>query len=103
MVIFGAGQDPPLTTVPLPAETLEDPETPEEDEIPDEDDELVPDEVPAPDEPVPSVDRCGREAVMCANFAPITAAAAAESRAIRQVNFLTRRRPSSLARAACEY
>jgi len=92
-------------TVPPPAEPPEDPETPEEDEMPDED-ELVPEEVPVPPDEEPPladespVDRCGREAVICANFAPTTAAAAAESRPIRQVIFLTRRRPSSRARPA---
>jgi hypothetical protein len=103
VVIAGAGQDPPLVTVPLPLETPEDPETPEEDEIPEEDDEvpeeddeLVPDEVPLPDAELP-VDRCGRDAVICANFAPTTVAAAAASRPAVQVIFLTRRRPASLA------
>jgi hypothetical protein len=88
-------------TVPLPEED----ETPEDDEIPDEED--VPAEVPVDDDPAdeeePPTERCGSSAVMCANLAPMTAAAAADSRAIRQVIFLTRRRPSSRARAALEY
>ena len=83
----------------------EDDETPEDDEIPDEED--VPAEVPEAgdpdDEDEPSVDRCGSIAVMCANLAPMTAAAAADSRPTRQVIFLTRRRPSSRASAALEY
>ena len=83
----------------------EDDETPEDDEIPDEED--VPAEVPVDDDPAdedePSTDRCGSIAVMCANLAPMTAAAAADSRPTRQVIFLTRRRPSSRARAALEY
>jgi hypothetical protein len=96
----GAGQDPPLVmTVPLPLEAPEDPETPEDDEIPEEEDELVPDDVPAPDVELP-VDRCGREAVRCANFAPTTVAAAAENSPAVQVIFLTRRSPVSLARRA---
>jgi hypothetical protein len=73
----------------------EDDETPEDDEIPDEED--VPAEVPVDDDPEdedePSPDRCGNVAVMCANLAPMTAAAAADSRPTRQVIFLTRRRP----------
>jgi hypothetical protein len=87
-------------TVPLPEED----ETPEDDEIPDEED--VPAEVPVDDDPADEeepTERCGSSAVMCANLAPMTAAAAADSRAIRQVIFLTRRRPSSRARAALEY
>jgi hypothetical protein len=87
--------------VPPPGED----ETPEDDEIPDEED--VPAEVPVDDDPAdeeePSTDRCGSTAVKCANLAPMTAAAAAEKRPIRQVIFLTRRRPSSRARAASEY
>ena len=83
----------------------EEDETPEDDEIPDEED--VPAEVPEAgdpeDEDEPSVDRCGSIAVMCANLAPMTAAAAADSRPTRQVIFLTRRRPSSRASAALEY
>ena len=83
----------------------EDDETPEDDEIPDEED--VPAEVPVDDDPEdedePWTDRCGNIAVMCANLAPMTAAAAADSRPTRQVIFLTRRRPSSLASAALEY
>jgi hypothetical protein len=80
-------------------------ETPEDDEIPDEED--VPAEVPVDDDPAdedePPTDRCGSTAVKCANLAPMTAAAAADSRPARQVIFLTRRRPSSRARAALEY
>jgi hypothetical protein len=83
----------------------EEDETPEDDEIPDEED--VPAEVPEAgdpeDEDEPSTDRCGSIAVMCANLAPMTAAAAADSRPTRQVIFLTRRRPSSLASDALEY
>ena len=93
-----------MATPPPP----EDDETPEDDEIPDEED--VPAEVPEAgdpddedDEDEPSVDRCGSIAVMCANLAPMTAAAAADSRPTRQVIFLTRRRPSSRASAALEY
>ena len=88
-----------MTVLP-PLETPEDPETPDEDETPEEDDE-VPDEDDelVPDAELP-VDRCGREAVMCANFAPTTAAAAADSRPAVQVIFLTRRSPVSLARRA---
>jgi len=87
--------------VPPPGED----ETPEDDEIPDEED--VPAEVPVDDDPEDedelSTDRCGNMAVMCANLAPMTAAAAADSRPTRQVIFLTRRRPSSRAMAALEY
>jgi len=83
----------------------EDDETPEDDEIPDELD--VPAEVPVDDDPAdddePSTDRCGSAAVKCANLAPMTAAAAADSRPTRQVIFLTRRRPSSRASASLEY
>ena len=67
----------------------------------------MPCQVPVDDDPAdedePSTDRCGSIAVMCANLAPMTAAAAADSRPTRQVIFLTRRRPPSLARAAAEY
>jgi len=76
-------------------------ETPDEDEIPD-DEELPVDDDPS-DEDEPPIDRCGSAGVKCANFAPMTAAAAAETRPTRQVIFLTRRRPSSRARAALEY
>jgi hypothetical protein len=83
----------------------EDDETPEDDEIPDEVD--VPAEVPVDDDPEdedePPTDRCGNIAVMCPNLAPMTAAAAADRRPTRQVIFLTRRRPSSLASTALEY
>jgi hypothetical protein len=82
-----------------------DDETPEDDEIPDEED--VPAEVPVDDDPEdedePPTDRCGNIAVMCANLAPMTAAAAADRRPAHQVIFLTRRRPSSLASVALEY
>jgi hypothetical protein len=61
-------------------------------------DELSPDDVRALDAEV-LVDSC-EDAVVCANFAPMRAAAAAESRPAVQVSFLTRRRPVSLARAA---
>ena len=82
----------------------EEDETPEDDEIPDEED--VPAEVPEagdPEDEDEPVDRCGSIAVMCANLAPMTAAAAADSSPTRQVIFLTRRRPSSRASAALEY
>jgi hypothetical protein len=95
------GHEPPLVATPPPEED----ETPEDDEIPDEED--VPVEVPEDDDPAdedePSKDRCGSIAVMCANLAPMTAAATADSRPTRQVVLLTRRRPSSLAVAALEY
>lgn len=76
----------------------DDDETPEDDEIPDEEDVPVDDDPADDDEP--STDRCGSIALMCANLAPMTAAAAADSRPTRQVIFLTLRRPSSLASAA---
>jgi hypothetical protein len=97
--ITGTVQEPPLV-VPAPPE--ED-DTPEDDEMP----EDVPAEVPVDDEPPdedePSSDRCGSATVKCENLAPMTAAAAADSRPTRQVIFLTRRRPSSRAMAALEY
>ncbi len=78
---------------------------PEEDETPDEED--VPAEVPVDEDPAdedePPTDRCGSIAVMCANLAPMTAAAAADSRPTRQVIFRTRRSPSSRASAPLEY
>jgi hypothetical protein len=83
----------------------EEDETPDEDEIPDDEDvpvELLVDDDP-PDEDDPPIDRCGSDGVKCANLAPMTAAAAAESRPTRQVIFRTRRRPSSRARASLEY
>ena len=90
-----------MVVVPPPEED----ETPEDGEIPDEED--VPAGVPVDDDPAdedePLTDRWGSTAVKCANLAPMTAAAAADSRATRQVIFLTRRRPSSRARAALEY
>jgi len=98
LVIAAPAQEPPLVVVAPPAE--ED-ETPDEDEIPD-DEELPVDDDPA-DEDELSIDRCGSVGVKCANLAPMTAAAAAESRPTRQVIFLTRRRPSSRALAALEY
>jgi hypothetical protein len=79
----------------------EEDETPEDDEIPDEEDVPVDDD-PADEDESPTV-RCGSAAVKCANLAPMTAAAAADSRPTRQVIFLTRRRPSSRARTALEY
>jgi hypothetical protein len=79
----------------------EEDETPEDDEIPDEEDVPVEDD-PADEDESPTV-RCGSAAVKCANLAPMTAAAAADSRPTRQVIFLTRRRPSSRARTALEY
>lgn len=79
----------------------EEDETPEDDEVPDEED------VPVDDDPVdedePSSDRCGSDTVKCENLAPMTAPAAADTSPTRQVIFLTRRRPSSLAMAALEY
>jgi len=103
-----AAQEPPLVTVtPLLAD-----ETPDEEEIPvtDEpcdvepcDEELDwPDEVPlpVPDPLAGLLGRCGRDGDRCANLAPTKAAAAAATSPIRQVIFLTRRRPSSLARSA---
>jgi hypothetical protein len=89
-------QEPPLVVVPPPEED----ETPEEGEIPDEEDEDEDDE-PGDEDDSPKF-RCGSTDVKLANFAPITAAAAAETRPARQVIFLTRRRPSSRARAALE-
>jgi hypothetical protein len=119
-------QVPPLVTVPpVEDETPEEDETPldfevpevsedfeevpdvseEFDDVPDvpdvadvAEDELSPDDVRALDAEV-LVDSC-EDAVVCANFAPIRVAAAAESRPADQVSFLTRRRPVSLARAA---
>lgn len=44
-----------------------------------------------------------RRPLKCANLAPMTVAAAADSRPTRQVIFLTRRRPSSRASAALDY
>ena len=79
----------------------EEDETPEDDESPDGED-LPVDDDPA-EEGEPPRFRCGSTAVTLANLAPITAAAAAETRPTRQVIFLTRRRPSSRARAAFEY
>ena len=75
-------------------------EIPDGEEIPDEDDE--PDVAPPPpdEDDEPSTDRCGRAAVRCANLAPMTAAATDASSPTRQVSFLTRRRPSSLACSA---
>ena len=89
-----------MVVVPPP----EDDETPEDDEIPGEDDELagVPVDDDPPEEDELSAGRCGSTAVMCANLAPVTAAAAADSRPTRQVIFLTRRRPASRARGALE-
>jgi hypothetical protein len=89
-------QEPPLVVAPLPEED----ETPEDGESPDGEDVPVGDD-PA-DEGEPPRFRCGSTAVTFANLAPITAAAAAETRPTRQVIFLTRRRPSSRARAAFE-
>ena len=96
-----------MTVTPLLAD-----ETPDEEEIPDTDepcdDEPCDEELDWPDEvplPVPDplaglLGRCGRDGDRCANLAPAKAAAAAANRPIRQVIFLTRRRPSSLARSA---
>jgi hypothetical protein len=79
---------------------------PEEDEIPDDEEDWPPespvDDEPADEEEPPTV-RCGSTAVKFANLAPMTAAAAADSRPTRQVIFLTRRSPSSRASAAFEY
>jgi hypothetical protein len=106
-----AGQEPPLVAwPPLPAG-----ETPDEEEIPDTeepceedpcDEELDwPDEVPlpVPDPLAGPLGRCGTDGGdgdRCANLAPTKAAAAAANSPIRQVIFLTRRIPSSLARSA---
>jgi len=105
-----AAQEPPLVTWPPPAG-----ETPDEEEIPDTDepcddepcDEELDwlDEVPLPvaDPPVRllgSCWRCAWDGDRCANLAPTKAAAAAANSPIRQVIFLTRRRPSSLACSA---
>ena len=89
-----------LPEVPEVLEDFDDvPDAPDVPDVPDlSDDELPPDDVRALDAEVP-VDSC-EDAVVCANFAPIRAAAAAESRPAVQVSFLTRRRPMSLARAA---
>ena len=81
--------------VPAPAED----ETPEEEDAPP---EVPVDDDPADEDEPPTV-RCGSTGVKCANLAPMTTAAAADSSPTRQVNFLTRRRPSSRARAALEY
>jgi hypothetical protein len=97
VVIAAPVQEPPLVVTPPPEED----ETPDEDEIPD-DEELPVDDDPA-DEDEPPIDRCGSVGVKCANLAPMTAAAAAESSPTRQVIFLTRRRPLSRAKAAFEY
>lgn len=87
----------------VPAPPEED-ETPEDDEIPDEEDvpAVVPVDDDPPDEDEPSTDRCGSATVKCENLAPMTAAAAADTRPTRQVIFLTRRSPSSRALAALE-
>jgi hypothetical protein len=96
-------------TMPPPDEdeTPEEEETPDEAEVPDEDvpdDEVPADEPPAPPAPDgPLTDRCGSDGVKCANSAPVTAATPAEIRPMRQVIFLTRRRPSSRAKTALEY
>jgi hypothetical protein len=88
-------QDPPLVTWPPPLAG----ETPAEEE--DDPAELVPD---CPEEdvwpPVRSLGRCGSDGDRCANLAPAMTAAAAASSPARQVIFLTRRKPSSLARRA---
>lgn len=85
-------------------ETPEDGEIPEGDETPDED---VAAGTPADDDPAdgdePLTGRWDGAAVKCENLAPMTAAAAADNRPTRQVIFLTRRRPSSLAAAALAY
>lgn len=105
-------EDEPPDEDEAPDEALPDdelvpdaPELPEGEALPD--DEDGPDDVPVDDDPAdddePLVDRSGSTAVMCANLAPMTAAAAAESKPTRQVIFLTLRRPSSRARAALEY
>ena len=114
-----AGQEPPLVAwPPLPAD-----ETPDEEEIPETEEPCDeepceeepceeepceekldwPDEVPLPEPPVRPLCGCctdGRDGDRCANLAPTKAAAAAASSPIRQVIFLTRRRPSSLDRSA---
>jgi hypothetical protein len=92
-------QEPPLVVTPPPP--VPD-EIPDEEDIPDEDDD--PDVVPPlpEDDDEPSTDRCGSTAVRCANLAPMTIPAAAASSPTRQVSFLTRRSPSSLAASAFE-
>ena len=86
--------------VPPPVPPPEAGATPDEGAIPDDEDE---DEEPLDDDPAgadePSNEICGSAAVMLANLAPMTAAAAAESSPTRQVTFLTRRSPASRARA----
>jgi hypothetical protein len=102
-----------VTWPPLPAD-----ETPDEEEIPDCDEDPCDDDpcdedpcdeeldwpgevpLPVPDPLVRPLGRCGRDGDRCANLAPTKAAAAAANSPIRQVIFLTRRRPSSLARSA---
>jgi hypothetical protein len=81
---------------PLPEEA----EIPEDGESPDGED--VPVAGDPADEGEPPRFRCGSAAETLANLAPITAAAAAETRPACQVIFLTRRRPTSRARAAFE-
>jgi hypothetical protein len=74
-------------------------ETPDEEDRPPEE----PCEEPVWVEEPPEPDRCGRcgsDGVRCANRAKTKAETAAATRPIRQVIFLTRRRPSSLARRA---
>lgn len=99
------GHDPPLVVVAEPEED----ETPDEEETPDEDDvpagEEAPDEepVPADDEVAALFDvRCSIDVETWENLAPMTAAAAADSRPTRQVIFLTRRWPSSRESRAAE-
>ena len=91
-VVIVAAQEPPLTAWPPPVPG----ETPDEEEIPDEED--WPLLVAEP--PVRPLGRCGSDGTRCENRAKTTAAAATASSPIRQVIFLTRRRPSSLARIA---
>lgn len=85
-----------VTPPPAPDEIPDDEEIPDEDDDPD----VLP---PLPEEDdEPSTDRCGSTAVRCANLAPMTAPATAASSPMRQVSFLTRRSPASLAASAFE-
>ena len=94
--VVTAPQGPPLTAwlPPLAGET------PDEEEIPV--DEPCEEELdwPEPDPSVRLAGRCGSDGDRCANLAPTNAALAAAISPIRQVSFLTRRSPSSLARSA---
>ena len=84
-----------VTPPPVPDEIPDDEEIPDEGEDPD----VAP---PPEDDDEPPTDRCGRAAVRCANLAPMSTAAAEASNPTRQVSFLMRRSPSSLAASAFE-